>query len=58
MIPTSVSEPGIELHEDTFYEYFQPYRHPATSMSCFGDLDLETYGKDRELAYSLDSTFI
>ena len=58
MIPTSVSEPGIELHEDTFYEYFQPYRHPATSISCFGDLGLETYGKDRELAYSLDSTFM
>lgn len=52
------SDPGIYLHEDTFYEYFQPYRHPDTSMSCFGDLGLETFGKDRELAYSLDSTFV
>jgi len=58
MAKKSGSEPGIELHEDTFYEYFQPYRHPATSMSCFGDLGLETYGKDRELAYSLDSSFM
>ena len=58
MDPNAVREPGIELHEDTFYEYFQPYRHPATSMSCFGDLGLETYGKDRELAYSIDSTFM
>ena len=58
MAPKSVSEPGIDLHEDTLYKYFQPYRHPATSMSCFGDLGLETYGKDRELAYSLDSTFM
>ena len=58
MAEKSGSEAGIELHEDTFYEYFQPYRHPATSMSCFGNLGLETYGKDRELAYSLDSTFM
>ena len=58
MVPKTGNEPGIELHEDTFYEYFQPYRHPATSLSCFGDLGLETYGKDRELAYSIDSTFM
>ena len=53
-----MNQHSLELHEDTFYEYFQPYRHPDTSMSCFGDLGIETFGKDRDLAYSLDPTFV
>jgi len=53
-----VSIPTLELHEDAFYEYFQPYRHSNTSLDCFGGIGMETFGRDRELAYSLDSDFV
>lgn len=54
----AASPPELELHEDTFYEYFQPYRHPQTSLDCFGGIGMEIFGRDRDLAYSLDSNFI
>ena len=47
--------PEMELHEDAFYEFFQPYRHPKTTYDCFGGIGIETFGADRELAYALDS---
>ena len=53
-----MSIPALELHEDAFYEYFQPYRHPNTSLDCFGGIGMETFGKDRDLAYSLDLDFV
>lgn len=54
----NLSPPVLTLHEDTFYEYFQPYRHPNTSLDCFGGIGMETFGKDRDLVYSLDSNFV
>ena len=44
---------NLTLHEDTFYEYFKPYRHPNASYDIWGDLGLETFGTDFELACSL-----
>ncbi len=46
------------LHEDTFYEYFIPYRHPKTKDDCWGGIGLETYGEDYELAKSIDDNYI
>ena len=36
----------IMLHEDTFYEYFKPYRHSDACHDIWGGLGLETFGKD------------
>lgn len=57
-VPVNLAPPGLTLHEDAFYEYFQPYRHPSTSLDCFGGIGMETFGKDRDLAYSLDSNYV
>ena len=50
--------PILLLHEDTFYEFFKPYRHPKSTNDIWGGLGLETFGADYELARSLDSNFI
>lgn len=42
------------LHEDVFYEFFRPYRHPQATENCWGGLGLETFGADFELLRSLD----
>jgi len=41
------------LHEDAFYEFFRPYRHPQASCDIWGGIGLETYGGDLELVQSL-----
>jgi len=46
------------LHEDAFYEYFNPYRHPEAAHNVWGGLGLETFGSDRELAYNADVNHI
>jgi len=46
------------LHEDAFYAYFEPYRHPETQGSCWGDSGLETYGEDYQLVRRLDPAFV
>ena len=43
----------LTLHEDTFYEYFKPYRHPNASYDIWGDLGLETFDADCILVSSL-----
>lgn len=53
-----MDHPSLDLHEDAFYEFFQPYRHPDTTFDCFGGIGLETFGADRDLAYSLDSDYV
>jgi len=41
------------LHEDAFYEFFRPYRHPQASCDIWGGIGLETFGDDLELVKSL-----
>lgn len=48
----------LVLHEDAFYEYFRPYRHPEAAHKIWGGLGLETFGSDRELAYQLDASHV
>jgi len=37
------------LHEDAFYEFFRPYRHPQAQYDIWGGIGLETFGRDLEL---------
>ena len=34
------------FHEDVFYEYFRPFRHPSASFDVWGGHGLETFGAD------------
>ena len=47
------------FHEDVFYEYFRPFRHP---LARFGDIwggpGLETYGDDSQLAFNYESDHV
>ena len=52
MITTTV------LHEDAFYEYFKPYRHPDTCHNIWGGLGLETYGEDLDTVRKLDDAYV
>lgn len=53
-----ISKESLALHEDTFYEYFVPYRHPDAQSNVWGGHGLETYGADFQLVRSLQGTFI
>lgn len=48
----------VVLHEDAFYEYFKPYRHPESCDNIWGGLGLETYGTDYELVLKLDESYL
>jgi hypothetical protein len=48
----------VVLHEDAFYEYFKPYRHPDSSHNIWGGLGLETFGKDLEIVRRLDDSYV
>ena len=52
------SIPPLLLHEDAFYEYFLPYSHPAARGNIWGDLGLDTFGKDWQLVQSLDENYV
>jgi len=49
---------NIVLHEDAFYEYFVPYRHPKSGYDIWGGYGLETFGEDSELVRSLNPNFM
>ena len=48
----------LTLHEDAFYEFFRPYRHPQASCDIWGGVGLETFGDDLELVKSLPVTHL
>lgn len=52
-----VSTPLI-LHEDTFYEYFKPIRHPDAQYDIWGGHGLETFGKDFEIVRRHNPSFL
>lgn len=47
------SEGFLILHEDTFYEYFKPYRHPNSNHNIWGGNGIETFGADLALLQTL-----
>ena len=53
----SINE-ALQFHEDTFYEYFSPYRHPDSIDDIWGGIGLETYGRDFKLVKSLDWNYV
>ena len=46
------------FHEDTFYEYFQPYRHAGSENDIWGGHGLETYGNDFNIVMHHDPDFL
>ena len=48
----------ITLHEDSFHDFFRPYRHPATTSDCWGGLGLETFGSDLNIVRQVESRFL
>ena len=48
----------VVLHEDAFYEYFKPYRHPDACHDIWGGLGLETFGKDLDIVRKLDVSYL
>jgi hypothetical protein len=46
------------LHEDAFYEYFKPYRHPLAQHDIWGGHGLETFGKDLDIVRTIDLDYI
>ena len=46
----------LTLHEDAFYEFFRPCRHPQAGYDIWGGIGLETFGADLELVKSLPVT--
>jgi len=48
-----MDDPMLSLHEDAFYEFFRPYRHPQASYDIWGGIGLETFGEELELVKSL-----
>lgn len=43
----------VRLHEDAFYEFFRPYRHPKSRYDIWGGIGLETFGDEFELVQTL-----
>lgn len=55
----SVDKHGqLALHEDVFYEYFKPYRHPKTVQNCWGGIGLETFGSDLAVVRDYDESYV
>ena len=48
----------VVLHEDAFYEYFKPYRHPESCHNIWGGLGLETFGKDLDTVRKQDDSYV
>lgn len=46
------------LHEDTFYEFFRPFRPPEAKHDIWGGLGLETFGSDFELVQRFDIDYV
>lgn len=46
------------LHEDTFIEYFEPYRHPDAIFDIWGGIGLETFGEDFEIVRRLSPEYL
>ena len=46
------------FHEDVFYEYFRPFRHPLARFDIWGGHGLETFGDDLQLALNHDENHV
>lgn len=47
------------FHEDVFFEFFEPYRHPGASFDDIWDgIGLETFGADLEIVRQLAPEYV
>ena len=46
------------FHEDVYYAYFQPFRHPESHFNLWGGHGLETFGDDFEIVKRFPSSFV
>jgi hypothetical protein len=46
------------FHEDTFYEYFKPVRHPDAHYDIWGGHGLETFGENLEIVRRCDPDYL
>ena len=46
------------FHEEVFYAYFRPFRHPAASYDIWGGDGLETFGDDFQIGKRINSSFL
>ena len=46
------------FHEDVFYEYFRPFRHPNAGFDIWGGHGLETFGADLQIVRQYDQDFV
>jgi hypothetical protein len=49
---------STSFHEDVFYEYFRPFRHPDAEFDVWGGLGLETFGGDLEIVRKYDQDHV
>lgn len=48
----------IVFHEDVFYEYFRPLRHPSANFEIWGGHGLETFGADFQIVQNHPANFV
>lgn len=46
------------FHEDVFYEYFRPFRHPSAHFDIWGGHGLETFGEDLQIVNGYPEIFV
>lgn len=46
------------FHEDVYYAYFQPFRHPASHFNIWGGHGLETFGDDFQIVKRFPLCFV
>lgn len=46
------------FHEDVFYAYFRPFRHPSSHFNIWGGHGLETFGEDLQIVKSFNQNFV
>ncbi len=49
---------STSFHEDVFYDYFRPFRHPAAAFDVWGGHGLETFGADLALVQEYDQDYV
>jgi hypothetical protein len=47
--------PTTVFHEDVFYAYFHPFRHPSSQFNIWGGHGLESFGADLQIVKHFDS---
>ena len=46
------------FHEDVFYEFFRPFRHPSSHFDIWGGYGLETFGEDLQIVKNYTENFV